>query len=45
MNKLKGAKERTLLGLRALYVRVRRSYGIPDNQIAWEINHTLGDRR
>lgn len=27
-------------GLRAWYVTVRRSHGIPDNQIAWEIGHT-----
>jgi hypothetical protein len=27
-------------GMRAFYVTVRRSHGIPDNQIAWEIGHT-----
>jgi hypothetical protein len=27
-------------GLRPWYVTVRRSHGIPDNQIAWEIGHT-----
>jgi hypothetical protein len=27
-------------GLSAWYVTVRRSHGIPDNQIAWEIGHT-----
>jgi hypothetical protein len=29
-------------GMRAWYVTVRRSHGIPDNQIAWEIGHTSG---
>ncbi len=29
-------------GLRAFFVTIRRSHGIPDNQIAWEIGHTSG---
>lgn len=29
-------------GMRAFYVLVRRSHGISDPQIAWEINHTGG---
>ena len=29
-------------GLRAFYVTNRRSHGIPDIQIAWEIGHTSG---
>ena len=29
-------------GMRAFYVLVRRSHGISDTQIAWEINHTGG---
>jgi hypothetical protein len=34
------ARKITSHGLRAWYVTVRRSHGIPDNQIAWEIGHT-----
>jgi integrase len=41
LRKRKG-KRVTPHGLRALYVKVRRSNGIPDNQIAWELNHTSG---
>jgi hypothetical protein len=28
--------------MRAFYVWIRRSQGIPDTQIAWEINHVGG---
>ena len=31
-------------GLRAFYVTVRRSQGVTDNQVAWEIGHTSGGR-
>ncbi len=31
-------------GLRAFYVTMRRSHGIPDNQISYEIGHTSGGR-
>lgn len=34
------ARKITSHGLRAWYVTVRRSHGIQDNQIAWEIGHT-----
>lgn len=33
-------KKITSHGMRAFYVTVRRSHGIPDIQIAWEIGHT-----
>jgi hypothetical protein len=29
-------------GLRAFYVTARRSHGVMDSQIAWEIGHTSG---
>jgi hypothetical protein len=31
-------------GLRAFFVTVRRSHGVPDVQIAWEIGHTSGGK-
>jgi integrase len=40
--KKREGKQVTPHGLRALYVRIRRSNGIQDSQIAWEINHTSG---
>jgi len=35
-------KQFTSHGMRAFYVLVRRSHGISDTQIAWEINHVGG---
>jgi hypothetical protein len=37
-------RERTIKphGNRAFYVTVRRSWGVPDNQIAYEIGHSSG---
>jgi hypothetical protein len=35
-------KKFTSQGLRAFYVLVRRSHGVGDSQIAWEINHVGG---
>jgi integrase len=37
-----GIKKFTSHGSRAFYVTVRRSHGIPDSQIAFEIGHTSG---
>ena len=46
---LRGASEElnvkiTSHGMRAFYVKLRRSWGIPDNQIAAEIGHESGGR-